>query len=237
MNEEVKKSLKLDAKGNGLYVVGNEYIFRGESVKNYVRFNKELWQIMRVDAEGDIKLIKDKTNKETYTWDDRYNLSSEGKDGINDFKLSRIKDTLNKYYQNNFNESEGAKENIIKKPFCIGTRSEKDDLTGTAECSVKEDLYVGLIYVSEFYMASLDSNCKKFGEEQCANYNYLAKNKNSSWTLTGSKEKTYRVYAYYDDIYDVNASNSNRIYPVIYFDSKTTITAGNGSYTNPYIIR
>lgn len=237
LNDAVKSNLKLDSKGNGLYAVGEEFIFRGESLKNYIKFNDELWQIMRIDTEGDIKIIKNQTNKETYAWDDRYNIGSEGYDGINDFKLSRIRDTLNKYYKNHFNKVEGVKESIVKKPFCTGKRKMSDDILGTAECSVKNNLYVGLIYASEFYIASLDTTCKKFGQEQCSNYNYLAKNQNTSWTLTGSVEKSYRVFNYFEEVNEVNASNDSRIYPVIYLDSKTVVTGGTGAYTNPYVVK
>lgn len=236
--DKLKTSLKLDNNGNGLYAENGEYVFKGEDLKNYIKFNNELWQVMRIDKDGDIKVIKNKAEDDEYVWDDRYNTSSEGKDGINDFKLSRIKTTLDKYYKNHFNAVHEAKESVVKKPFCIGKRNEKDDIKGTAECLSTMDMYVGLIYASEFYMASLDSTCKSFGQKQCSNYNYLAKNENSSWTLTGSKTQTFRVYAFYEDeMYDINASDSSRIYPVIYLDSKMTVTGGKGTDTDPYIVK
>lgn len=237
LSNATKSNLKLDSRGNGLYVVGDEYIFKGDDVNNYVSFDESLWRIIKIDKDGDVKIMLNSTNKNTYVWDDRYNLTSEGTDGINNFKMSRIRTTLLKYYKNNFNNIEGAKESIVKKEFCTGLRKPSDDLIGTAECSSTNLLYVGLIYVSEFYMATLDTTCTKFGQEQCANYNYLANNKNSSWTLTGSSETSYRVFSFYDNIYEVNAANDSRIYPVIYLDARTTISGGNGTKTNPYVVK
>lgn len=236
LKDAVKSNLKVDSKGNGLYVNGDEYIFKGDILKNYVSFNDSLWRIMKIDKDGDIKLISYTTETESYTWDDRFNVATEGNDGINNFKMSRLKDTLLKYYKKNFNNVAGAKENIVKKDFCTGLRKETDDIIGTAECSSTTPLYVGLINTSEFYMATLDTTCTKFGQEQCANYNYLANNENTSWTLTGSATDSSRVYNYYDEIVEVDASYDARIYPVIYIDSKTTISKGTGARSNPYVV-
>ena len=59
LTDAIKLSLKHDDNGNGLYAVGNEYVFKGDNVKNYVNFNDELWRVIKIDKDGDIKLISE----------------------------------------------------------------------------------------------------------------------------------------------------------------------------------
>lgn len=235
LSDALKSSLKLDDNGNGLYEVGEEYIFKGDDLKNYVEFNGELWQVIKIDSVGDIKLIKTEETEEYYKWDDRYNVSEENNTGINDFKKSRIRESLESYYRNNFNDTEGIKEKIVKKDFCIGSRKETDPINNSAECSETLSMYVGLLTASEYYMASLDSACTKFLQEQCSNYNFLVRDKRT-WTLTGKAEETDRIYIFYSRVDDSFASDERRIYPVIYIDSKSISRGGRGTESNPYVV-
>lgn len=234
--DALKSSLKHDDNGNGLYEMGSELVFRGDKLKNYVKFNDTLWQVMKIDAEGDIKLISVEPTEEDYPWDDRYNVKEDDNTGIGDFKKSRIRETLESYYRNNFNETEGVKEKIVKKDFCVAPRSTKDPINNTVECSDTLSMYVGLITASDFYIASLDSGCTKFLQEQCSNYNYLSREKRT-WTLTSSKEETDRIYIFYTRVDDSAAADGKRIYPVINIDGKTISRGGTGTESNPYVVR
>ena len=91
LTDALKSSLKHDDIGNGLYKVNDEYIFKGDNVKNHVKFNDEIWQVIKIDKDGDIKLIKLEPTEEDYTWDDRYNVKTGDNTGVNDFKKSRIR--------------------------------------------------------------------------------------------------------------------------------------------------
>ena len=235
LSDALKASLKQDDNGNGLYEVGSEFIFRGDQVKNYVQFNDTLWQVIKIDSEGDIKLISVEPTEEDYPWDDRYNAKEEDNTGINDFKKSRIRETLESYYRNNFNDIEGVKEKIVRKDFCVGTRTETDPIDNSAECSDTLSMYVGLITASEFYMASIDTGCTKFLQEQCSNYNFLTRDKRT-WTLTGREEETDRIYIFYTRVDDSAAADDKRIYPVINIDAKTISRGGTGTETNPFVV-
>lgn len=234
--DALKNSLKTDDNGNGLYKVNDEYIFKGDKVKNFVNFNDELWQVIKIDSEGDIKLIKWVPTEDAYPWDDRYNVTKDDETGINDFSKSRIRETLENYYKNNFNSIEGVKEKIKKKDFCIGNRKKTDDIKATAECASTMPLYVGLLNTSEFYIASIDAGCTAFGQQQCANYNFLARDYDT-WTLNGMAEETDKIYVYYDEVEETYASNEKRIYPVIYIDKKTISRSGKGTEASPYLLK
>ena len=62
--------------------MGGEYVYRGDDVKNYVSFNNQLWRIVKVDSEGDIKLVLAQYTKDSYVWDDAYNEDKKNSVGI-----------------------------------------------------------------------------------------------------------------------------------------------------------
>ena len=57
--------------GDGLYASGNAYIFRGENVNNYVKLDKSLWRIVKVNSDGSMVLIHAEGIMYTQPWDNR----------------------------------------------------------------------------------------------------------------------------------------------------------------------
>lgn len=228
-------NLERDENGNGLYQVGNEYIFKGDRVNNYLEFNEELWRIVKIDSNKDIELLKSKKFDSYYVWDDRYNIETETNEGINDYNISRIKDNLNEYFELTF--SDDLKSKIVQKDFCVGKREEGLKIDNSIECTYKAKLYIGLITASEYFQASLDPNCKNFGEIQCENYNYFADDALSTWTITGSSKYSNRVYYTSGDVWTAKANSQKSVRPVIYLSSSVVFTGGNGTYEDPYIIK
>ena len=81
--------------GDGLYAEGENYRFKGEYVDNYVSLDGKLWRIIDIDKDGYARIIYvDKESEETYIWDDRYNIDVDNYYGINNYPVSRIKETL-----------------------------------------------------------------------------------------------------------------------------------------------
>lgn len=92
---EVTDNRNIVVSGSGLYSYGNQYIFRGDDVNNYVSINNNLWRIVKVSSDNEVVLIKEeRAGKLSYTWDDRYNAQKRMNYGINDFNVSRLKDSL-----------------------------------------------------------------------------------------------------------------------------------------------
>lgn len=233
--DELTTNLEKDENGNGLYQVGTEYIFKGYNVNNYLQFNEELWRIVKIDSSKDIEILKAKRLDYYYNWDDRYNIETETSEGINDYKISRIKDSLDEYYELTFSDELKAK--IVKKEFCIGKRNGSLLFDNSIECKDKLELNIGLVTASEYFQASLDPNCKNFGEVQCENYNYFVDDSISTWTLTGSVEFSNKVYYTNDGVYLSKANTNKVIRPVIYLSSSIVYTGGKGTKEDPYILK
>lgn len=232
----ILKDNKIVDSSYGLYNINGEYIFRGEQVNNFVKFNNKLWRIIKINKDGDLRLIEVARN-ESYVWDDRYNSDRNTNTGINDYRVSRMRDTLNDIYDSDF--SDDIKAYIKKQNVCLGKReSESTNNTGSIECSdILENQYVSLLQANEFVIASIDKNCITLTDSSCTNYNYMTNFDKTFWSITADSYKTDKVYKIADNVISSTASSKSYIKIVIHIDGETTVSEGNGSESNPYIIK
>ena len=233
----------------GLYKIGDEYVFRGENVNNYIKLDSHSYRIIKIDSNKSLQLISMGKTEEDYIWDDRYNIEKDTDDGINDFLKSRLKDSLKEIYENSKNESgdnffsETEKDYIIPHDYCIGKRYLNDtNIYSGTECKQTASLNVGLISLNEYSRASIDPNCVSIYDKSCANYNYFNVLSNSSSytyvTLTAVQDNTYEFYRIkYNEVQTARTSYSNQLYPVVYINSKTIFASGTGTKADPYIVR
>ena len=226
--------------GNGLYFINNAYYFRGDNVDNYIIFDGLLWRITKVNSDGSIRLIQETRNK-TVVWDNRHNVDRNTNSGYNDLIYnglnSRIKDTLDEYYENEDVLSNAAKGFIKKTTLCVGKRNETDTLTdGSIECSsTLSDQYLGLLQANEFMLASLDSNCTTLVSKSCKNYNYLANLETQFWTLTADASNNYKVFKI-STTASSSLANSSAMARIVINISKNTNVTGSGTEEDPYIV-
>lgn len=226
--------------GDGLYADGNGYRFRGEYVNNFVSIDNKLWRIIDIDESGYARLIfVDKDTEEVYIWDDRYNIETNDYLGINDYSVSRIRESLISFESNNaYASSDNA--NLAYRPICIGKRSSNNlEINNIEECQtvVNNQLY-GLPYANDYIAASIDKNCKTIEDESCVNYNYLMSAPLTSYTLTGVSEKSEKVYfVTRNGVSKTNASNEKKIRPTIYISNNALYDSGNGTEANPYKLK
>lgn len=225
---------------DGLYKMGNKYVFRGENPNNYLKIGERLYRIIEITEDNELKLISTEKNQNYIVWDDRYNIDRDKEDGINDFSKSRLRDSLREIYNNSEFFSEQEKAKIIEHNICIGKRYINDvSIDGSSECSVQyPNQYVSIIQLNEYARASIDQNCKTINDKACTNYNYMKKIGSSIRTITAVADNTYQIYYINNGIASVTrASNSFSIYPVIYIDELSVYTSGDGTLENPYIIK
>lgn len=230
-NEDVVTEL------DGLYKIGDEYIFRGENPNNYVQIGEHLYRIMSIDKDGYIKLVGANKSYLYSAWDDRYNVETGKYDGINDYYISRIRIALNEHINDEDAYSDVEKNVFVKHSYCIGLRSEGNLMIDrTEECSktIDED-YLSLPIIYDYYIASIDPNCKTIKDESCNNYNYL-ESLRSIYTLTGSKEHSSYVYSV-DDIVNVDDAKSGKRLAIIAYIANVSYSSGKGTIDNPYIIK
>lgn len=224
--------------GNGLYAYNDYHLYRGEYVNNYVNFADKTWRIIRINNDNTIRLIET-TKREKIVWDDRYNIDLDSNDGINDFDVSRIKDSLAALYNNDKEFTDTDKAYILPQNLCIGKRNtDETNIDGTVECSKTYDNFmIGLIQANEYALSSLDANCKTPEDKACDNYNYFNNFTSSYWSITASNYKTSKVYKLSPAPFVTNADNEASIRSVIKIDSNATYVSGDGTLENPYIFK
>ncbi len=222
--------------GDGLYLENCEYYYKGEYVDNYVKIGEELFRIVSIDKDGNIKLTNTTFTKKLYAWDDRYNVEMRSAIGINNYSLSRIKEHIDSEYDKFDNN---LKKHIIMHDWCIGQRSIEDGSLQTNECSDTIKDYVGLITLNEYVRPSMDSNCNSIFTGACANYNYLVDlYDDDAWSAISTSDNTYQAF-YVSGSY-IEEENTNRSYKVLlmfYIDGSTIYTSGTGTESDPYVIK
>ncbi len=228
--------------GVGLYKTGNTYIMKGEVTNNYVQFGGQLFRIMRINEDGTIRLFQ-VDGVDQIIWDNRYNPDVRYKSGINEFEYnnlnSRIKDSLEEYYNN---ESVWKKDDlayVTSQNLCVGKRSKTEtSKDGRAECSKTiSNQYFGLLTVSDYLQASLDTKCDSTLSKSCSNYNWLSTLKDNIWTITANNESTYEVFCLTKTLNTYSASSYASMNIVINITDKAIYEKGDGTLENPYTFR
>lgn len=227
--------------GDGLYVdENNNYVFRGEFVNNYLQFGNNIYRILKINNDGTIRILLTEPIKDykKSTWDDRYNINEDQNYGINDFSISRIRETLEAIYNDDKIFSNNEKSLISKQTLCVGGRTQNStDMSDTEECSqTLEGENLGLLQVNEFAVPSTDSNCTTIESRSCLNYNYLTSINNPFWTITPVANSTYENYRISSAVYTAKSSSTSNVLFTIHLNSRTQITGGIGTLEEPYVV-
>lgn len=222
---------------SGLYEVDGEYIFKGKNVNNYISWSGITWRILKIDENGNLRLLKSNYEKGKKIWDNKYNVELGKSRGVNDYVNSSLLETLNESYQG---IQDTNKAHLIPHEVCVGKRAENElKISYDVDCAEKIDnQYISTINTLDYPMASLDENCKEVGSGSCTNYNYLNDNISTSWTTIGNADNTYEVY--YISAGWVGTSNANKSQNynwIVYVSGEELYTEGDGTLENPYVIQ
>ncbi len=228
---------------HGLYNYNNTYIYRGEVDNNYVSFANKLWRILRINEDGTIRMMD--INKDIRNaWDNRYNSEERGRRGLNDYVQnddinSRIKDKLEKMYNDDRYFTDKNRAYLTKHDLCVGKRNIEDEGSdGLIECAdIIPNQMLGLIQVNEIMLASLDDDCTKPKDRPCTNYNYLTNFENATWTITADSETSYKVFTLTNSINVTDATNLNPVKAVVHLTEHALYSSGSGTQDDPYIIK
>lgn len=214
------------------------YVFKGDNVNNYIKVGDYYWQIIKVLENGEMMVIGDPELLRSI-WDNRFNVEENSYRGINNYLVSRMKDTIQTEVVDDEDGYLLIKGLITTHTACAGKRYLDDtSRDGSAECSITlPDQYFSLLPVYDYMNASLDQNCDKALDNSCYNYNYLTSSVDEWWTITGVADNTSEVY-YVDANLDKEYSNiTNEVRMVAYLDANVTYVSGTGSYEDPYILK
>lgn len=235
----IKKMVPIKESGTGLYQLNDELVYRGDSPNNYIKFSGKTYRIVKFSGDSAVIIYTEKGSN--IAWDDRYNTEKKMQMGINDYSVSRIKDTVDAFYKDDKKITPDNKLLVIAHNLEIGKRASKDtDKTGGLEKSaVIENQFAGLLPLYDYMNASLDSNCTTSVSASCMNYNYLSKFMYSWWTMTGNNQNTYSVYeiAGSGSSLLMNAGTNGYCRPVLYLSKDALYVSGDGSSENPYIVK
>ncbi len=237
-NEIISKLVEEDGEA-GVYMINNEYIYRGEVVNNYIKLGSNMWRIIKLTDDGYLKLVKEKREEIRYIWDDRYNIEDKEDNGINDFEKSRIRDSLIKIYEG-YDKNSNIKKYAVPREICVYRKSiDEAGFINNLECDEKiENSYLQLILPNDLVYGSLDSNCTNCKEQSCRNYNYFKDFFYSSWSTVADKDTTSKVYNYsLGSVSASRASSDKNIHLVMYINANNVIKDGDGSKNNPYQIQ
>jgi len=236
IKEAILKDNEIVESRDGLYESREQYVFRGEHVNNYIKFNDGLWRIIRINSDGSIRIIVEE-GLEASVWDDRFNLVRDDIVGINDYQVSRIRDRINEVYATFFTED--SKGKMLLFDVCYGRRSIRStNKTGTVDCrQVDRNRPVDLLRVHEFMYASIDENCRHANSRSCSNYNYFSGGVRT-WSFITDADSTHRVFSFTGRTFALStAINEIRIRPVVHISGHLEHISGNGTLENPYVIR
>lgn len=227
----------------GLYESGNEYVMKGEVETNYVSFGNRLFRIIRINEDNSIRLMEN-DGLSSVSWDDRYNEEVKFTTGINDYILnnqisSRIKESLDNYYENEKFWSKELKGYIQTQTLCVGKRSKADTTKdGSTECSVKlENQNLGAIALYEYLQASLDSSCSGSIDKNCRNYNWLSTISHTVWTITAETDRSDYAYSIYRTPMLSGCRNKSYVNAVFNLTDKAVYTGGTGTFEDPYTFK
>lgn len=134
----IGKNSTLVYEGDGLYMSGGEYVYKGDKVNNYIVFSNFIWRIIKTNNDGTIDLVMDDYIN-TINWDSKYKKYVE----------SDINKYLNEYFVNYLDT-----KYLEKTPICIDQINDIKKFT----CDNKnDDYYVRLLSVNEFLNSKTDT--------------------------------------------------------------------------------
>ena len=219
---------KVVSSGGGLTKIENselEYIYKGESVDNYITFSGDTWRIIGISPQGEVKIGLFKTNG-SLKWDN--GNSSEWSTS-----------SLNNYLNNSFYNELSDAYMISKRNHYIGRLNpevamDKPDVISN-EMNATYSANVGLLSAVDYIEAPVDQ-CTTgiIGNETCKSWIYYYE----SW-LINSPPSSYNK-AYYiipnGKIQADDLSSTHNYIPVVYLSPETEIIEGGGDGTmgSPY---
>ena len=231
---------KLTDKKSGLYENGNELIFKGDTVKNYITFYDKTYRIMGLTSDGLVKLIKTEYEPISRMWDNKYNIEIKQPYGKTIYNDSMLLKYLTDDYFNEKKFEKEARMHVVANNTCIGKRSKKDvSINKMLDCQdIVQNQLISVMTVSDYALASKDPDCNSIVSRSCNNYNYLRNVASTTWTTNAITENSYEVFHLAGGVISSQAASKYSYYNiVIYIDGNEKIISGTGTLEDPYIIK
>lgn len=197
----------------------------GNSPKNYVWFNKEIWRVIGV-FDGQVKIIRDEyyNDGNGVAFDfGSINGGTHGTYGYNDWSQSIIKSELN----------DGASsflESIKSRDFVSYGYIDLDhvwNIGGTADVC------------NDVVMFNWRTDMDQTAYTECSYNSWLYDNNHYKWTMIPDSDRYTNVfYIHINGAVGYNLVNNTnfKVLPVLYLNSDVIIIGGNGTYNQPFLL-
>lgn len=120
-------------KDDGLYIVNGDFVFKGESLNNYVLYSDKLWRVLRVNRDNTVKLILEEPLTDM-VWDSATNEYG--------------KSSIYEYITNEDNIKLNNKENIVLPiDVCLDKVDEASKITCT---ETLKDQFISLPSIGDY---------------------------------------------------------------------------------------
>lgn len=224
--EKTFKSPIVDWLKSNTEIAGNQDIYSGSNPDNYIRFNSELWRIVKINSDSTVKIIRNEVLSETRAWD------IDGGGYWND-------SSLNRYLNTNYYSTIMTSNLITPGIWCTGN-------LGSNICETSVSSNVGLINGNEILEASASGNCdpNQPNFTSCGVSNYLKLEGIEYYTITGDDNSENHVYKVangiltnsYEEDEDKFTKNKLAIRPAVNLKPTVKIVGGTGTSSDPFII-
>lgn len=197
-----------------------EYIFQGLNPNNYLKWNQELWRIIKIDSNG-LKIIKN-TPLQAISWSKKSTTMMEQSliyTALNDYVSTLPKE----FIQTRVKWNSGNIPTLIPNDI-NGLKRYESNLEW------RESKGASLLNVSDYIEASLN-NCIS-NINTCKNQNYLAMYQNA-WTMNPVESQVKMYVVGSNGIEMKNVSETANIYPILYLRGYQTLK-GTGMLNDPY---
>lgn len=221
---------------------GISYYYRGNVEDNYMNFERMCWRIVRIEENGNIKLIladeKNECNSKLIT-----NTSSLIGGFTKEFNSTNLEINLTKWLNGETIITDNTKviytpkvslkdsENIVENEWCKETK-ETDEIT--LECNDENKV------ISKVGTLTLDEIIYAGSSIEGTNYSYYLKNNAESEYMTYTKrqetEQIKIVYVKNNGGIEINNEKMTGIRPSIVISSEVLYATGDGTIDNPYVI-
>lgn len=217
----------------------NQYIFKGENPKNFIKIGNSLWRIISIDKDTYTMKVAKTTHNVKSVWS---TSSAETNPAFSNTNL-KIYTYLNSDFYNTLTDS--IKSNMVENSeWNIGSVSGSiKDVKGLIQEEKASTFHanVGLVTVGDYAKATYDLSCRKdFTGGTCSTTNYLVLDK-EYFLLNNVKGSTavWSLSAEIDGALKQNTLDTQlNVIPVIQLKATAEIMAGgNGTIDNPYTLK
>lgn len=196
--------------GDGFHQSGDGYFFKGNVENNYVWFANRMFRILGINKDESVKLVSE-NYAATFMWGEQ-----------SDYKESNVRLWLTKTKDNNtgiyYNTIPSQKSFLIKTPYT----EDKLDNDKVVEGKGKSKEYITTLTITDYTNAGGKNSFLKNGK---------------LFYLIGHNQDNENLYVEEDgSVVGTDTLSGYGIRPVITLNSKVTISHGEGSIDNPFVV-